>query len=333
MNSQDNREAEDQDVARLLRAAGRRPELPEALKESWEAQFRNELAAVTHERRRDRLRLLGGLCAGLAVVAVAIGLLLGQPTGPELIIRVANVAGGTLEQRDGTRLPLRAGHFLLEGSAVSTGPDGHIGISYRDYDLRLNSATEVAFADGRVELRGGEIYASSAAAAVTDDPLVIATPHGIIRDIGTQFVVALEGDRTVATVREGTIVLEQGEEEYLAQAQPERASRISTGADRRLSRESVPATGDDWRWIYRSSPAFKLDGSTAYEFLDWSVRESGLRLVFDSEAAEIRARVNQLHGDLPDLDPERAVAPVLAATDLVARREGNTLRVSLDDAR
>jgi hypothetical protein len=55
-----------------------------------------------------------------------------------------------------------------------------------------------------------------------------------------------------------------------------------------------------------------------------------LRLEFTSPAAEIHARGTLLHGDINGLDPERAVQPVLAGTDLVATvKAGSTLHVAL----
>ena len=88
-----------------------------------------------------------------------------------------------------------------------------------------------------------------------------------------------------------------------------------------------------WDWIYKVSPGFETAGRSAYEFLRWSVAESGRELEFASEDVEIAARLAILSpADISGFDPDAAVDTVLKATsDLIAEREGNILRIRRRD--
>ena len=77
-----------------------------------------------------------------------------------------------------------------------------------------------------------------------------------------------------------------------------------------------------------------MEGQSVSDFLQWSIRESGLRLKYGTKGAEIYASSTILHGDLYDLDPDKAVEPVLASThSQVVRGSNNTLLILLPDQR
>ncbi len=318
----------DDDIARLLRAAGTRDGPPRELASRWEQRFRDELQPVL-ARRRHRRRALWGLCAGLALAAIALSTRFLPAPPPAVAIAVRQVSGaGSLQTAAGEFTGLQTGQRLATGSVISTGSDGRVALAWGDYDLRLNRDTRVRFERGHVLLEHGELYASDRHSG--SRALRIDTSLAVIRDIGTQFTVAARPDRTVATVRRGALSIDTGAGELRSAAASDSASRVTIDSERGVVREAVAGTGEDWRWIYSGSPGFELEGSTAWEFLAWSTGESGLRLEFGSRAAESHARRTRLHGDISALDPERAVQPVLAGTDLVAAVvDGNTLRVAL----
>ena len=92
MNDNDRRETDDREIGLLLRAAGRREQLPPQLGQRWEAHFRRELQSVRAARRRRRQ--LQGAAAALLVVAVSLLLWLPgreMPTPPA--VRVVAVTG------------------------------------------------------------------------------------------------------------------------------------------------------------------------------------------------------------------------------------------------
>jgi ferric-dicitrate binding protein FerR (iron transport regulator) len=339
MTKPDPSTAEDDDIARLLRAAGPREQLPADMKQRWEQQFRAELAPVLAPRRQDRRRFVMGLCASLAVVAAAISYTLLPGPRTEVLIRVSHASGDQLLRLPG-RSPqqLRAGEQLQADSVINTGADGQVALVYGGYDLRLNHDTRLMLKNDRIVLETGELYASdysgNQAPKQRDYELRVDTPLGSIRDIGTQFTVAVFPDRTVTTVRRGAVLINTDDTEVRAEPQSGAASRLTIDRQHQVHTEAAEPSGNEWRWIYSSASRFELEGRTAYEFLQWSVGESGLQLEFAGEGAEIHARTVLLHGNIDALDPEQAVAPVLASTDLVATRIGvNTLVISLNPER
>lgn len=331
MDRTEQPDTDEEAIARLLQAAGPREQLPAEMKQRWEQQFRADLEPVLDHRRTGRRRIIMGLCASLALVAVALGLVLLPPADSPIDIRVSQVIGEIRLQSLGRDTQeLLPGEQVSTGSVIETGQDGHVALVYGGYDLRLNSHTRLALEVDHIALVSGEIYASDYESHSATRALRIDTPLGSIRDIGTQFTVAALPDRIVTTVRRGAVLIDTGHQEWRAEAIPGVASRLTVDQQQRVHRDTTDPGGDEWRWIYRAGSDFSLEGKSAYEFLRWSVGESGLQLEFASEGARIRAHTIVLHGNIAGLDPEQAVAPVLASTDLVAERTAaNTLQIRL----
>lgn len=332
MDRQDPATPEDDDIARLLRAAGPREQLPPDMQRRWEQQFRAELQPVLEGRGRSRRNWVMGLCAGLAALAVTIGLL--QPPSPAVgpTILVSHTNGHSqLLSADAAARDVVAGQQLEFGSTVDTGPDGIVALEYGHYDLRINRDTRLVIEEDQLVLEVGELYASDYGFQGTDRQLSIRTAHGIIRDIGTQFTVVASADSTVTTVRRGAIIVDTGQQELRAEPESGHASRLIVDGTLQVRQEQVAAVGADWDWIYLGGTDFKLNGSSAYDFLQWSVGESGQQLEFASPGAETLARTTRLHGDISGLNPEQAVQPVLASTDLTVEHVANNiLRISIN---
>ncbi len=319
-------ESDEHDIGRLLRAAGHREHLPEALKQRWEQGFREQLQARASRRQRRRRSLATALAAGVAALAVALYLARDAAAPAPALVRVVTVSG-ELTGSDGRRLA--PGTDLQPGERLATGPAGRAALSWAGYDLRLNLDTRLELREAGVLLRSGEIYVSDTAGGIKRRRLTVHTAHGAIRDIGTQFAVVVDSRATVARVRRGVIELSTAGSTHRAAASAGLAGQLTVNRHQRVSSASAPASGDSWRWIYAADPGFALEGRSALDFLSWSAGESGLELVFTSPAARRHAAQAILHGSLAGLDPEQAVAPVLAATDLVAVAGDGELRVGM----
>lgn len=329
MNDNDGTDREEEDIRRVLRAAGKREDVPPVLRLAWERQFRVELDAVRSARRRRRT-LAGGLVAGLAVAAVAL-LVSREPAPAVPAIRVVTAVGASrLTGPDGRARSPVPGREILSGTRLDTGESGLVALAWGGYDLRINASTILDLDTAGLSLRAGEVYVSDDDSAPGGFRLAIHTPQGRISDLGTQFTVHVQPGRTLATVRRGAVLLDTGSAEYRTEARHDSAIRLTVDGQREVRRETVEARGEDWQWIYGAAPAFNPEGRNTWEFLQWSAGESGLVLEFTSAAAERYARTTVLHGSIEGLDPERALQPVLAATDLVANVEGGRLLVSLD---
>ncbi|MCZ6830851.1 MAG: FecR family protein [Gammaproteobacteria bacterium] len=328
MTTTDKNAPEEQDIARLLQAAGRREELPVHLKRSWEASFRKELAPVIERRKWRQHRRVFALCASFVLLALVGLFTLRPPTVLDQEIRVSRVIGEALVTAPtGEEVLARNDQQLEAGSVLITPADAYLSLIFQDYDLRLNSHSQIRIDTDGVHLLAGEIYISNESGRWPREPIVVHTPYATIRDIGTQFTVALAGDQVISTVRRGSIVVNTGAAEHTAEA-GNNPHRITVNQRREVSSSELSA--EQWTWIYPLAPVFEIEGSSTYDFLQWSVAESGLKLAFASDSAETYARITTLHGDISSLDPEQAVAPVLSTTHLrVQRSDANTLLVKL----
>jgi FecR protein len=330
MTEHDHKDPDEERLSRLLRAAGPRPPLPEDLKHSWDAHFRAELASARAQRNKLRRRSIASIAA--AVVAVTAGLfaLLREPAPTAPLIQVTSITGSARwSAAQGPEMALAQGQLLASGEAIYTAATGYVALRWAGYDLRLNSETRVSLADDGVYLHRGELYASDNPAGISHIQLAITTPHGVIRDIGTQFTVKVGQEKTLATVRRGALQLQAGNTTHQARAEPGSARQISIDSAQQIDSTQVATTGSHWQWIYHARPSFELAGQSARAFLQWSVSESGLELTYDSAAAKAYAQRTELHGSIDGLDPEAAIGPVLASTDLVAEVRGGVLHIAL----
>ena len=192
----------------------------------------------------------------------------------------------------------------------------------------MNTGSSLRVAADGVHLLAGEIYISHVAGLSPQRAITVYTPFASIRDIGTQFTVALTAEGVISTVRRGSIKVSTEDTEYTAEATGSSARRVTVNQRQQVS--SGEAQGNNWVWIYQAAPAFTLEGRSAYDFLQWSVAETGLQLRFASGSAEIYARSTILHGDISNMAPDQAVAPVLSSTHLQAQHvDAHTLVLSL----
>ncbi len=354
---------EEQRLARLLRAVGKREDLPAHLSQSWEAGFRRELAQARSARRQRRWRQFAYSACLLVLVGVGLLLTLPGDNDPLPEVRVVSVHGNgvTLQAGAASAGAAAVGQGVTLPSTVATGSDGLLALRYGQYDVRLNHQTRLRLQRDKLELLAGEIYVSdfsgysnnsksksnstaasgssgnniastsnSSSNPGTATGLLVTTPFGEVRDVGTQFTLGLEPERMVARVRRGAIVLAAGRNQYRADASDGGARQLVINQASEVRVTDIAPSGEPWQWIYQSGPQFVLEGNTAFGFLQWVAQESGLQLKFASDSAKVYAHTTMLHGDINGIDPLEALQPVLAATDLSAALVGQRqLQVTL----
>ena len=309
---------DEQDIARLLQAAGPREALPGDLKQRWEQQFREELAPVIRRHRKRRWTALSAMAA--SVTLLALGLLFYKGSGVDgHHMKILTVAGsgwanpGADESQTAT-----PGQNLNSGTTVVTGQDSRIALDWGGYDVRLNASSRLQVFRDHMALLEGEVYVSDEGLHVGNRGMKIKTSLATITDIGTQFTVRVEPGEVISTVRRGTITVTTANREISAEAGAGMAQQLTVHRDLHIERD----TGNsDWGWIYQVSAGFETEGQSVYDFLQWSVGESGRDLQFASQDAEISARLAILSAaDISSLNPEQAVDAVLASTRFIARR-------------
>lgn len=313
---------EEHDIARLLRAAGRREELPQALKQRWEEKFREELKP--RQKRRHHLRYFAaGIAAGIVALGMATILSLPNTHVSPGTISIASISGGAhLLNSDSGEKALSVGQQLNTGAKLRTGPSGFVAVRQGGYDIRIHSSSAISLHYNSITVDAGEIYISNEDRGDAQGRIKVLTRYGEIEDIGTQFTVRVDHDRVVSTVRRGAVLVTTPSEEYRAEADPETARQITFDDRHLLEISDRSPSGPAWEWIYQSSLDYELEGQSVFDFLQWSSGETGAKIRYATQSAEIYARVTLLHGDLNDLNPDEAIEPVLESTHLRVERRG-----------
>jgi ferric-dicitrate binding protein FerR (iron transport regulator) len=281
------------EIAELLKAAGPRPRVPD--------QVTARVRAAAHEawqdelRKRGRRRAAGWAVGVAAALAVAVSTLL--PTGHVAApptVATALVARGAAS--------VHVHDALRQGAVVSTGGDGIVALDWNG-SLRLAANTRVRMLGRKaISLERGTVYFSSMQSGVE-----VRTPHGVVRDVGTQFEVQVGPDALRVRVREGLVDLDRRGTKTRAAA----GTELFLSADGALARRPIPRGGPEWAWVTAAAPAMRIDGN-AHDLLAAIAREKGVMLMFRSESLELATRRQLLHGGMM-LPPDDALAATATA--------------------
>jgi ferric-dicitrate binding protein FerR (iron transport regulator) len=293
----------DDAIGALVRLAGRRPPVPEDAALRVRNAVHEEWLQTVGRRRRTRWL---GSAAAVATAAVILIVMRTRSSSPQPTPTPARVvvAGG---QTNGAVIFANDVYEVPEGGTAS--------LAWGEAVLRLDGGTRVRIASMRtLSLERGAIYIDSNRSGV-----IVRTPLGAVRDIGTQFEVRLAGDRMRVRVREGRIDLEHGGATHSATAGIELDTDVRGG----VTQHSIARSGADWDWVMRAAPPIHLDGRTLAEVVATVTRDEGVTPVWSDADARAAASI-RLHGDIP-LTPEEALDSALIASGLTARTDGDRL--------
>lgn len=323
-------------MARLLRIAGPRAEIPEdtesrvyarVLKE-WQSSTETPDGARVYDLvhrtwRRDAVLAATKrwiLPIALAASAALIATFISQPeqASPVAVGTVAKVvspaAGGSA---------YTLGDEIFLGTTIETG-EGE-GLSFllaRNESLRLgeNSTIRVDAGD-QFTLMSGRVYADTGEFVYRDGGLRIVTAFGAVTDIGTQFAVSVEDDLLDVAVREGRVDVRRDSHKYIAMS----GERITLKEQGDVSVEPLALTADYWNWTTDLVPVFDIEGRSLMDFLKWVARESGRILFFEDSELRMAAMRTDLHGSISDFSPLQALESVLATTTFRYRLESDSI--------
>jgi ferric-dicitrate binding protein FerR (iron transport regulator) len=307
-------EQNDQQLAELLRLAGRRPRPSDETAARVRAAVRAEWEAETRGRRRMR----NSFRAAAAVAAMAAGVFVYRgtrevaPIGvtpPVIVARVAAISGSaSMNER-----PLAVGATMAAGSAIETEAGSALSLDWTGASLRLDSASRVRLiSQHEVTLDRGAVFFSSLGARAG---ITIRTPYGEVRDIGTQFEVRLDSDAMRVRVREGRVDLRRGAIVTSASGGEELTARAAGN----VARAPLAPNASVWQWVERAAPPLQLEGMTLDDVVRRTAREKGLAVRYDTPAREVT-----LHGATP-LAPEEALDAAVRASGLTWKIAGDTL--------
>ena len=313
------------DVERWIAEAGPRAEIPTSQAPAILATARAEwLAAVATRPPAPARRWLAA--AGLVLAALVAGwwwrtTRTAVPGAP--VARLERWQGAV---RIGGVETLGPDAPIAAGAHLEIADRGALALRVAGRSLRFDAGTAARLVSAdEIALERGALYVDGLRAA--QPGLIVRTPLGEVREVGTQFEVRLldDGQQGLRVrVREGRVAVRASGTSEHASAGEELHVRRDGGA----RRATIAPDSEDWRWAIAAAPAYAIEGVSLGSFLDWLARETGWRIEFADAELERAARPIQLHGTIEGLSPEEAVAAVVPGSGLTYRLERGTLRIS-----
>ncbi len=316
------------DLENLLRQAEPRPVPAPADVAAAKAALCDEWRDATGQRQRRR-RL-----AGFAIAATVLaGLFAVYTVTRAPIVDLVEVA--MIEKSYGPvyllgeQAELRSADDLsriVSGQTIVTGAGAGLALAWASGgSVRADENTRLRFtSDTDVFLESGRVYFDSVAGndGGNVSRFTLLTEHGDVSHAGTQYMTAVDRDRLVVSVREGSVTIDGVYHE-----QTVRAGQQATLAGRqRPDVLRISRSGEAWDWVVRTAPSADVDGKTLHEFLVWASRELGLELHFEGEAERV-AHEAILRGNI-DTGPEDALRLRLASAALGWRIEEGVIYIT-----
>ena len=267
-NGEENPLNKRDDVATLVRLAGKRKAVPRERAERVRAAAQEQWQREVRRRARRRLWLGGLATAATLVLAMALRILSGSggvPLGPQASILVESLIGPVwLESAVDSAAPARAlvaGEKIPFESALTTENGGRTAIRLASgHSVRLDGSTRIRLLEaGSIALDKGAIYVDSGLDSPGAKPLVIHTPLGRIDEIGTQFEIRLAHETLRVRLREGAVIVRHDGQNHDLLAGYE----LRLAPDGSVTRREVPTYGTEWDWIVGITPTIDLEGQTA----------------------------------------------------------------------
>jgi ferric-dicitrate binding protein FerR (iron transport regulator) len=318
------------EVAELIRRAGRRPALPAdeiaRIRSATHAAWSAKVGSGAPRRQRWAI----AAAAAAAIGGGGLGLWVGRQVGPgaagTALGRFQTVVGVAWMRTAPGDGPARvaSGASATTGSEVSTSNDGRLALLLPSgHSVRMDSGSSIRLISASsLELQDGAVYVDSGASRV-QRPLVVRTRLGVIRDVGTQFEVRLAGDTLRIRVREGAVRLVGSEGRFEVTAGRE----LSVAEGGSITRRDAPGHGPAWDWVAQVTPMFDVEGRPLGEFLAWIVRERGWTLSFAHPDAADHASAIRMNGAIDTLTLDEALDAVMATCNLTYRVEHGVLTI------
>ena len=298
-----------------------RPEPSEAARErAW--------TAVTEEweelqaRRARRRRVVPMAIAATVLVGILGTLLLRQGATEPLSMELAQ---GLVRVDD---MAHRAGP---EPAMVEVHPNSLIEVvdparwETAGADVRVGRGTTFSWqAPNAIALHVGEVYVATEGAA----SFRVETPHGLVTDIGTRFLVSSDDDRLEVAVRDGQVELATPARTLRSKPVTPGQAQILVAESGSLARHDEAASNERWDWIHGAPRGYTTRNPVT--MLRQIGRDLGNRVRFE-HGVEAALQAEELDGDFRGMAPQAAFEHVIHATATKWHAENGVIIIALGD--
>jgi ferric-dicitrate binding protein FerR (iron transport regulator) len=308
---------DDTEIEALLREVGAGNQIPFAAAEEVRRAVHQEWLTVVAQRKRRRRIATFGIAASFALMmAVASWVLRSSVPSSELQTVVAYVDGAAQFQpsAQGSMERLSVGNALPVGGVLLTDGSTRVALEYGTaVSMRVDRASKIERVGGnRFRLSAGAVYIDADPKA-DEHELIVETPAGDVRHLGTQYQVRQSNGLIEIGIREGRVEITKPDRSALASA----GELLRINAEGEIDRQAISAQDPQWDWAEQTTPPFSIDDRTLAEFLEWVGRETGRQVIYASPEAQTIAQTLKLRGSIEGLDPDTALSAVLSTTEFV----------------
>lgn len=272
----------DREIQAIFDKAGAPHTPDEARKSDSRAQLRQvwqQTVSTNKRKQRWRTALPIGLVASIAIVGLIV-LRLDLFADPILgqIVYAQGEVQHTSKNGDQLDTSLFTGHMVVTPS------DALVTLKLADTTvLQLGPSTQVTIqGESDVWLHYGKIYVDSSG---TDQSILIRTPLGEIRDIGTQFEVSLDENSLELAMREGTAELQLADNTsapVVAASRNLESDLILVEAGGLVTRGVLSPSANRWGWTRQGTPDHPAGEHTLASIVKWAARHTGREIAYDS---------------------------------------------------
>ena len=285
------------DVGRLVHYAGAREAVDSERMELARARVAAHWDNVVAERRRGRMIARQRLLAVAASLVAAVGAtfvyvqLTGTPAGIALAM-VDRVIGNVAIANE----PAAHDAAIEKDTLIETGNDGRIALRLAGgQSLRIDTESRLVVHSGNhVSLQQGGVYIDTEG-AIDVLPVLVTTPLGTARDVGTQFQVRLSAAVLSVGVRDGMVQVATEDQQSLAVNKGRYLELASSGVK---TERQVDSDDPSWDWIETIAPEFAIEGATLRQYLEWFSNERGIELNWEDGLSEQNADKIVLSGSI-----------------------------------
>jgi len=314
-------------IAELLKKTGTRQLPPSVLADEVYSNVKSVWQEEVDLRRRKFKQRFFAIAAGFMLMIGAGFMAISMPEGSSngmnqfaSVTQAINVVEQRVDDQAWSVAYLASDSSSVGSSGASTaefqelrtGTDSYAFVAMdTGFEIRLDSNTQVLFRSREeIEVLSGAVYVDSNQLK-KGRHLLVNTPFGQTRDIGTQYEVRLLDDTLRVQVREGRVDVTTEAGLWAAKA----GERIVLADNKVISKSELKPDDESWQWTQNVGKKFQIDGQTLDAYLHWLERESGKRTVYQSDEAETAAKATILHGTIDGLGVLDSLPAVLATTN------------------
>ncbi len=328
--------AEDDTVARLLRAAGNRPPVPSEdaaiVKAAARAEWQQTVRMERQKRRFTRLAggLLAAAAAAILVLNTGVGDSLWRSVAPP-VAQIATVTGKAVTSQvmiveQNLHSPgdkLWAKDIVATASDNDTLPVRMVLQMASGASVRLDAGTRLLMqSSSALKLESGTVYVDSQGAKIE-----LQTDWGMVTNVGTRYEVSVAPDKSWlrVRVREGAVQLADSQAKLQTISAGE---ELMTTADEPIVNKLSPC-GPEWQWTQdtRLRAPFNVEEPLLHDALSWAAAEGGWELKFASRALAANIASTTVFGDIKDGSLEEALQVWTRSSNLSYRIEECVLHI------